>query len=710
MQPLPIDQHLPAIIAALTAHSCAVLRAETGAGKTTRVPPSLFDAGLAADKQIVLLQPRRLAARAAAARISQERGTKLGDETGYEVRFDRRTSRATRILAVTDGVFIRMLQSDPLLERVGIVIFDEFHERSLNSDLALAMVRRVQTEVRPDLKILVMSATLAAEPIARYLDNCPTIDSPGRLFPIDIQYRSDDSNQPIHLHAAIAVEELLARDSGDLLVFLPGVGEIRRTSDQLTDIAAEQNLTILQLFGDMSLEQQQTVLAPSSRRKIVLATNVAQTSLTIEGVTAVVDTGLARVLRRDPNLGLNRLEIERISRASADQRAGRAGRTAPGICLRLWSAAQHRHFAEHDEPEIHRVDLAGAVLELLAWGENDPLALPWFEPPSTTAIEQALSLLQILGATDNKRITPLGAAMARLPVHPRIARLILEAARLGHAAEATLAGALLSERDIFANFAKSALRNQSRRTLRHGSDSDVLDRVAALTEFEQTGRRDFDLGQLDVPAAKLIFRSRDQLLRSLPPTIEKAENTEENEADEAILRAIATAYSDRLARRREPDSRRGLMLGGRGVRLSDISAVTQSELFVCVELEESGSSEALVRIASAVQPNWLPAATLNTKTDVEFDAVRQRVTAWRRTYFHDLIIDQSVTNIPPDVDTGAILRAKPPPASIYRHCSTTTRNNSSFAFNASRSGCRSSKCPHSTPISSRACFPKSAPD
>ena len=337
-----------------------------------------------------------------------------------------------------------MLADDPLLERVGIVIFDEFHERSLNSELALAMVRRVQQEVRPDLKLIAMSATLAAGPLARFLDNCPIIVSQGRLFPVDIQHAEHASTEPIHTQAAAGVEHVLRHSAGDVLVFLPGVGEIRRTVCELETIRREQNIAVMELSGDMPLEQQQAVLAPVERRKIVLATNVAETSITIEGITAVVDTGWARVLRNDSKLGMNRLELERISQAAADQRAGRAGRTAPGICLRLWTKAQHRHFPEFDDPEIRRVDLAGPVLELLAWGEADPAAMPWYEPPSTGAVAKSLSLLRMLGAVDHAGITSLGRNMARLPVHPRLARLMLEGARWGHANEAAMLAALLS--------------------------------------------------------------------------------------------------------------------------------------------------------------------------------------------------------------------------------------------------------------------------
>src|SRR6185437_10821958 len=416
LPPLPIDAVLAPLVEALSTNACAVLQAPAGAGKTSRVPLAMLDASLAGAGQIVLLQPRRLAARAAAARLAAERGCRLGSEIGYQVRFDRQASAATRVLAVTDGIFVRMLQDDPLLESIGAVIFDEFHERSLNTDLALAMVRRVQTEVRPELKIVVMSATLQAEPIARYLGGCPVVRSEGRLFPVAVEYLRYASQGPLPQAAAQAVERALTDSSGDILAFLPGVAEIRKTADLLAGLAATADLEIRQLYGDLPLDEQQAVLQPAARRKVVLSTNVAETSLTIEGITAVVDSGLARVLRLDPALGLNRLETVRISRASADQRAGRAGRTAPGLCLRLWTERDQRGLAEHETPEILRVDLSGPVLELLGWGERDLAGFGWYEPPPPQAIEQALALLRRLGAIDQRGITDLGRQMARLPV------------------------------------------------------------------------------------------------------------------------------------------------------------------------------------------------------------------------------------------------------------------------------------------------------
>jgi len=642
---LPIDAILPDLIARLRDSTSVVLRAPTGAGKTTRVPPAILDAGLAGAGQVVLLQPRRLAARAAAARMAAERGVSLGDEVGYQVRFERKSSRATRILAMTDGLFVRMLQEDACLERVGAVVFDEFHERSIHTDLALAMVRRVQEEVRPELKVVVMSATLAAMPVSRYLHDCPTLESEGRLHPVTVNYLRHESQSPLPVAVAAGVRQVLEQTSGDVLAFLPGVGEIRRTADELTHFAREQDWLLMELYGDMPLEQQQAVLRPAERRKIVLATNVAETSVTIEGITGVVDSGLARVLRLDPAIGLDRLDLTRISKASADQRTGRAGRLAPGFCLRLWTEQQQRGLSEQLSPEIQRVDLAGPALELLAWGEKDLAAFPWFDAPPAFALEHALELLKLLGAIDGNQVTTLGRGMVRLPAHPRVARILLEGRRLGQAKAAALAGALLAERNPFRVSCGASA---------HRSDSDVLDRMHALEEFERSGRTETLLGRLDRNAGRFILRARDQLLRLLETAVVDERETRVS-ADEAVLRALLAGFPDRLAKRREGGARRAVLVGGRGVRIADESAVTEAKLFVCVDLEEIGKSDSLARQVSAVEPDWLPEGMLSTAVDVEFDPARERVVAYRRTRWQDLVIDESITNVPVDFDAASVL-------------------------------------------------------
>jgi ATP-dependent helicase HrpB len=654
---LPIDEVLPEVVELLRRHNCIVLKAPAGAGKTTRVPPALLDAGIAEDGQILLLQPRRLAARAAAARMSAERMTPLGDLIGYQVRFESRVSRKTRIVSMTEGVFVRRMQDDPFLEGTNVVIFDEFHERSLDADVALAMARRIQTEIRPNLKIVVMSATLAAEPIANYLGGAPIVESAGRTFSIEIRYLKHSRTEPIPNAAASAVKELLAQVSGDLLVFLPGVGEIRRTADLLESIVDGHDGVVMELYADLPLEQQQLVLSPCNRRKIVLATNVAETSITIDGVTGVVDTGWARVNRLDPTLGLNRLELQRISKASADQRAGRSGRTAPGVCMRLWTEREQQGLAVFETPEIGRVDLAGAVLELMSWGERDVKSFPWYESPPVTSLAQADAVLRLLMAIDEGGVTELGRAMVRLPVHPRIARLMLEGARHGVEKETALVAALLSERDPFRN----AQNHTQRRKAEHRSESDVLDRAAAIEAFEITRRRDTMLGEIDSGSAKSILRTRDQLLRLLSGTREERSTAERlrvaernSNDDENLLRAIFAGFADRIARRRQLGSHRAVMLGGRGVKLIESSAV-DAEFFVCVEIQETGQSESLVRQASAVRREWLPQEQLLTAVEVRFDGERGRVVAFRRVRFGDLVLEEAPTAVPQSEETRELL-------------------------------------------------------
>jgi ATP-dependent helicase HrpB len=681
MQPvrLPIDDVLPQIVAALRTAGAVVLRAPTGAGKTTRVPPALLGAGLAREGSIVVLQPRRLTARACARRIAFERGTALGGEVGYQVRFDRCIGPKTRIRVVTEGIFLRMLQDDPFLESVAAVVFDEFHERSLNSDLSLAMVRRVQATVRPELKLVVMSATLAAEPIARWLGDCPVVESQGRLHPVEVRYLEDVQGRSVVDRAADAVAQILDATPGDVLVFLPGVGEIRQTARRLESLATARNLAVLPLYGDLPAEKQDEVLGPINRRKVVLSTNVAETSLTIEGITAVVDTGLARSLSFDPHVGMDRLRLAPISQASADQRAGRAGRTQPGVCLRLWAERTHRQRPAGDVPEILRLDLAGPMLELRVWGESDLPSFPWFEAPPPAALEQADVLLKRLGAIDAAgSVTALGTAMARLPVSPRLARMLLEGDRLGQPAAVASAAALLSERDPFARGDDAGLqRPGTLRVATADSDSDVYDRVAALEDFEHSHRVDSPLGGIHRASAQFVLHVRDQLLREVrqafKPDSGKRQsarepatpNRERSESSpiapgEAVRRALLTAFPDRLVRRSGPGSRFGRMVGGRGVRVVESSAVRNAPLFLAVDVDR-GESEALVRQASAVERDWLPADRLVLRTEVEFDAGSGRVIARRRAYWEDLLLEESPAALPDGEEMAAILAAAAEP-------------------------------------------------
>ena len=610
-----------------------MLVAPTGAGKTTHVPPALRRAGVGGGRQIVMLEPRRIAARAAARRMAEENGWTLGWEVGYQVRFDRQASAETKILVVTEGILVQMLQRDPFLEEIGAVIFDELHERTLQTDLSLAMARRVQRDARPDLRLVAMSATLDPGPVAAFLGDCPAIESRGRLYPVEVLYLERPDERPLAAQITAGVRRVLDTIAGDVLVFLPGVGEIQRAAEALDGLAAKRELAILPLYGDLPPERQDEVLRPLDRRKVVLATNVAETSITIDGVTAVVDSGLVRRLRFDPATGLDRLELGRVSRASAEQRAGRAGRQAPGICLRLWPAYEHATLPERESPEIARVDLAGPTLQLLAWGETDLAVFAWFEAPAPEALAAALVLLRRLGAVDDHGVTSLGKMLARLPVHPRLARLLIAGHDADRTREAALLAALLAERDPFP-------RGPARSGPRRASRSDLLDRLDALES--PAGER------LNAGAARFTLKARDQLAEIVQRELEGRKEQQRQQGDDPLLRAVLAAYPDRVARRRESGSPRGVMVGGRGVRLAEESAVLESELFVCVDVDAGRSgplSEALVRKASAVEPEWLPAERLSTAIDLEFDERRDRVAAWKRTRYEDLIIDEA--EIPP---------------------------------------------------------------
>ncbi len=673
MERLPIDDVLPQLVEHLRGSGAVVLKAEPGAGKTTRVPPAILDAGLAdlLDKrpgQIVVLQPRRLAARAAATRMSDERGTELGGEIGYRVRHEGRTSKNTRILVCTEGVFLRRLQDDPEIENVAVVIFDEFHERSLDSDLALALTAQVRRELRADLRIVVMSATLDSAPIAEYLGGCPTVESPGRIYPVTIDYLKFSSKEKLESLASDGVKQMLPEVDGNLLVFLPGVGEIRKTQSLLQSLADDQDLLLMPLYGDMPLAEQTAVLRPSSQRKIVLATNVAETSLTINGIGAVVDSGFARVNRFDSNVGINRLELSRISKASATQRAGRAGRTAEGACLRLWTEREQMSLSDYELPEIERLELSECVLQLLAWGEHDVVAFPWFEKPSTAALERALELLDRLDATNHGKLTDLGRAMSKFPLQPRFSRLLIEGARLGAPERAALCAALLSERAPF----KTADDRFSK--VAHHTESDVLEQMRAIESFESNGYRDSIMGEVLPGPTKRVLQSRTQLLKLIdasggvpdPATISadfkisansknSANSRSFEAADEAILRAIMTAFPDRICKRRQPKEPRGVMVGGRGVCLDNQSTVYDAELFAAVEMIDLNKSELQVRRASGVERSWLPQSHMVTSVEVEYDTAREKVVAFKRTRFCDLILDEKISNIPADTDTGTAL-------------------------------------------------------
>ena len=663
MTNLPIDPLLPEIVAKVRDHRCLVLVAPPGAGKTTRVPVALVKAGLlGADYPwLVMLQPRRVAARASAARIAQENGWRLGEEVGYQIRFERRIGRDTRIRVVTEGILNRQLVADPFLEGVGAVILDEFHERSLHTDIALAMLREIRETVRDDLILVVMSATMDPEPVARFLGNAPILKTEGRTFPVEVRYLGA-STHPLPDRVASAVESVFtdSADPGDVLAFLPGVEEIRRTSRQLAGWAERSSVLVLPLHGSLDADEQDRALRSSDRRKVILATNIAETSLTIDGVATVIDGGMARFASFDPARGLDRLELCRISKASADQRAGRAGRTRPGRCLRLWSEGEQRGLAESDTPEVLRVDLAGTVLALHAWGLDDPAKFAWFESPTSESLDAAESLLTMLGAIEGAEgaITPLGRRLLEVPAHPRLGRLLIEAARVGLLHEGATLAALLAEKDIvprsFDRDAKPSLH----------AASDILIRLDQIEEAERS-RFSHSLRDrgVDPVAARQVVKVRDDLDRigrRLPGPL--TPRTVEPDEDE-LLRLILMAYPDRVVRRRGREDSTGVMVGGRGVRLDPESVVRDAEFFLALDPREDrrgGTLEARVRIASAIDREWLqtlfPGAVRRERT-VEFDGEKRRVVGVSTLIYRDLPLVED-RNGPVDPEAGSRVLAQ----------------------------------------------------
>ena len=610
--PLPIEEVLPEVIDAAR-EGPVVLVAPPGAGKTTRVPPALVDEGIAGRGAVWVVQPRRVAARAVARRIASERGSGLGEEVGYHVRFDKKAGSACRIVAVTEGILLRRLQADPFLEGVGAVVFDEFHERRLGSDLALALCRELVEEVRDDLALVVMSATMDPEPVAAWL-GARVVHSEGRAYPVTVERlpRHDADHRPSAVADRVAwgVRRALEQlgGEGDVLTFLPGVRTIQWTAERLVELPVE----VVPLYGALSAAEQDRALRPGEGQRVVLATNLAETSLTVPGVRAVVDSGLAKVVHHDPTTGLDRLVTERISLASADQRSGRAGRVAEGWALRLWTEREERAMAAELAPEVARLELAGTVLQVLAWGQH-PDRFGWFQAPPAHHVAQALALLEDLGAVGHGALTPRGQQLVNLPLHPRLGGLLLRARMLGHGADGAWLAAMLSEGE-----------GRGRSVPSEGaSPSDLVDRLDHLWARGQRPVRE-RVGR--------VARRLEGATRSVP-------TVEEVGRDEALGRAVLAGWPDRVARRREPGGERARMVGGKGV-VQRGSAV-QAELFVAVEVQPDGA-DAIVRQASAVDRSWLP-----TEEAVVSELVDGRVSARSVVRYRDLELGSHPAPIDP---------------------------------------------------------------
>jgi ATP-dependent helicase HrpB len=626
MQSLPIDNFIAPIIAALRPSPSLVLIAPPGAGKTTRVPPALVAGGVLPQEQpnLIMLQPRRVAARASAQRIAEEQGWRLGEEVGYHIRFEKRYARTTRIRILTEAILTRMLLDDPYLEGIGCVILDEFHERNLHTDLALAFLREVQGTVRPDLKIVVMSATLDAQPVAKFLDNAPIIVAEGRTFPIDISYHPA-RDAALETQVARVTGEAINQE-GDVLVFLPGVAEIERSRRALSALERE-GCAVLPLHGSLPADEQQRALRPDQqhRKKIILATNIAETSLTIDGVRSVVDSGLARVASFDPDRGMDRLDLERISKASATQRAGRAGRQAPGRAYRLWSEQEQKHLPDFAVPEIHRVDLSSTVLAVHAWGAKNPREFGWFEPPPESMLAAAEELLTMLGALEEGSLTETGRQMLTIPAHPRIARLLLAAT-----------GTPLLE--------------------------DALSLAAVLADDTRGSARADPLTQLHrLPPQAMRVREQ------LTSTLRHVANAKLPRAKiESVEDLLLLAYPDRIARRRGNDPLAAVLADGSGLRLAKEAltpALVAAPLFLALDTHHdprNRRAEATVHTATPLEDTTLERlfpGQIRTMTALEYDPEKQKVAAFTRRMFRDLLLAEDPHGKVDPAAAGPILAA-----------------------------------------------------
>jgi ATP-dependent helicase HrpB len=629
MQPLPdlpIRTVLPELQRALSEAGRAVLEAPPGAGKTTLVPLALLDAPWRQGRKLIVLEPRRLATRAAARRMADLLGEQTGATVGYAMRFERSIGKDTVIEVLTEGLFLRRLQSDPELADVAAVLFDEFHERSLDADLALALTLESRAVLRPDLRLLVMSATLDGAAVANLLDDAPVLRSQGRMFPVEIRHLGRDPAEPVDRAVARACLGALDGQTGSILAFLPGQAEIGRAAAFLAGrLAQRPDVEVHPLYGDLSRDAQDRAIRPPppGRRKIVLATDIAETSLTIEGVRVVVDGGLARKPSFSPRTGTSALTTRRIAHANAEQRRGRAGRLEPGVCLRLWSAAEERAMLPHLPPEIAGSDLVPLVLELRLWGTQDPAALAWLDPPPAAGVAAATATLRQLGALDEAgQVTEAGRRMAALPVHPRLAAMILAAGRNGQADTGIALAALLSSRDILPG--RASIDLGLRLTAMRDGSGDPARRRQVQDIARQLGRGRFERSRIDPERAGAL---------------------------------LAAAYPDRIAQRRSTGSYR--LANGRGARLELGDPLAASPWLVVAELDDQGA-DGRCRLAAAIAASDLPAGQCWEVTETRIDPHTSRVVARRVTRLGALELAASEADPPPEEVVGILLQALAP--------------------------------------------------
>ena len=646
-QPLPIDTALDELNRALAAHNAAVLVAPPGAGKTTRVPLVLLDEPWAKDKKILLLEPRRLAARAAAARMASTLREQVGETVGLRVRFGSKVSKRTRIEVITEGVFTRLTLDDPSLEGVAAVLFDEFHERSLDADLGLALARDVQQGLREDLKILVMSATLDGARVAALLGNAPVVASEGRAFAVETRYLGREQRTPIERQVADAVQRALRADAGSALVFLPGAAEIRRTETLLKERIDDSNVDIVALYGALDAREQDRAIAPAppGRRKVVLATSIAETSLTIEGVRVVIDSGLSRVPRYEPDVGLTRLETVRVSRAAADQRRGRAGRTEPGVCYRLWDEPQTGSLEPYTRPEIVSADLSSFVLDLAQWGASDPGKLAFLDPPPVPALSEAKALLAELGAIDAQgRITEEGRKLRALPLPPRLARMVVDAAVEGAGRLAAEIAAVLTERGL------------------GGDDPDLRHR---LDQFRRDrSRRAEDARAMVKRWASLVIPGRAEGANPESSDTEQASGfrvrrfaAPRNDEELSPGAILALAYPDRIAKNRGGGTGAFLLASGRGGTVDPASSLAREPFLAVAELTGAAAASRIILAApialAEIEARF--AGKIEDREAVTFDAASASLRARRRRRLGALLLAEQTKPVAPDADTARIL-------------------------------------------------------
>ena len=620
-EPLPIDDALPRLTGALRTNSVAVLVAPPGAGKTTRVPLVLLDEPWADNKKILVLEPRRLAARAAASRMASTLGEQVGDTVGLRVRFGSKISKRSRIEVITEGVFTRLILDDPSLEGVAAVLFDEFHERSLDADLGLALARDVQLALREDLKILVMSATLDGARVAALLGNAPVVESQGRAFPVETHYLGRDARAPIERQMADAVARALRAEPGSVLVFLPGAAEIRRTETQLKERVDDASVDIVTLFGALDAREQDRAISPSprGRRKVVLATSIAETSLTIEGVRVVIDSGLARVPRYEPDVGITRLETVRVSRAAADQRRGRAGRTEPGVCYRLWDEPQTGSLEPYTRPEILSADLSSFVLDLAQWGAADPGKLAFLDAPPGPALNEAKALLTQLGAIDAQgRITAEGRQLRALPLPPRLARMVVDASAEGAGEAAASIAAVITERGL------------------GGDDPDLRHR---LDQFRR------DRSRRAKEARAMVTRWVDTL------------DVRGRDGDDSPGSLLALAYPDRIAKNRGGGGGAFLLASGRGGAVDKASALAREPFLTVAELTGAAAASRIVLAApitlAEIEARF--AGKIEDRDTVTFDPGSASLRARRTRRLGALVLAEQIKQVTPNSDTAIIL-------------------------------------------------------